>query len=1306
MIAFTRIVAITLRIAVISAVLMIVLALVLALIGRHSVANIDDHRQRIETFTTENFGLAVELGTLSAQWTGLTPIVEIDKIQLGAKYAEPGMVIRGGRADLDLFRSLQHLNPIWREFAIDRLDLTLEEDDRGNWQLMGLSGDGDTELSVILEPLFYSRSISVDHISIDFRFYSGQSFRVGGSALRLDNDSNFHRAELSLSMSDQEKPAYVIVEGRGDPLDLETFDADGYIKIEQFDLQQPYLQLAQQLLPQLFARVANLDAHANGEIWFDVQPGGATDFEGRVAIGHLALAGQAELPSFHNIGTDITGWYTPGVDWGVRLQGLKFTREDIAIQPVNMLFSQSVGANRQDFMLAVERFELDSVSTLLTEVWVGSDVLPAWLESLALKGVLDDLRIGKKAGEYFAEGRLQGVHSLSTRGIPGLAGIDGEFQIRDHSARINIDDRDGFTIDFANIYPAALTVDALKGQMSLSWVPALKALTISSDVMQVAVDAGLVSIQFSTRSLIPSNGAAPEVQLLIGGSDMDAEHYPKYLPEKLSPKLKEWLVDAVVDSDLREFGFALRTGNPRGTSISRTSQLYLNVENAALNYHPDWPRVTHAQGVVLVDDSHVQATIDGARIDQLSIQNVEVEYTNANPSVGAQVVVDAQLSSTIGAAIGVLSRSPLQPSMGPLVDWQYQGQQTTQLSLNIPLASTNKPKNSSNRGFYRASTALLDGQLIIPNSALGITEIFGNLRFDSDVGFQSDELVGRFWGRPLTAKLARDNGDQTIALKSRIQPEKIAQLIDFPWQGLLEGSIPVEGLLRIPQATDANSIGASLQLTGDMLGTSIALPAPLGKAANEQRTLDIRIDFGKKIERVKGALGDKLVIDTRFEDGLFDRGWVGYDRAMALPESGQMLFAGYLADTDLALWQPLVQLIDSHRKTLVNRPSRGDAVRNWESRVDLRFDTAIFAETALNEIEAVITQHQNDTHVAFRSDVADGLLTLHSDFKKPPNLRLSRLTFKENLFADDALKSRFDPREFLDMGVQIEQLWVDGDRWGELAFDLRSEISGAVFADIEGDIFGLQMGADETLPPIEFFWGFDGQNYSSRLIGPVVVGDIGAVFKQFRLPKIADSESGSLVFDLTWPAQPWRYGRDNISGDFSFELNSGSFYKSASGADVALKMISLVNFANWLRRLQLDFSDVVGQNLSYNSLAGRFAFDRGMAQLAEPLRMRMPSGRMSMAGDFDLVEETIDGQLVATLPVATNLPWVGALIGGLPAALGVYLTGKLVEKQVDRLSSISYKLSGPWDEIDIKVDKIFAAALEPEPEEAVTPELD
>ena len=93
----------------------------------------------------------------------------------------------------------------------------------------------------------------------------------------------------------------------------------------------------------------------------------------------------------------------------------------------------------------------------------------------------------------------------------------------------------------------------------------------------------------------------------------------------------------------------------------------------------------------------------------------------------------------------------------------------------------------------------------------------------------------------------------------------------------------------------------------------------------------------------------------------------------------------------------------------------------------------------------------------------------------------------------------------------------------------------------------------------------------------------------------------------------------------------------------------------------------------------------------------MPSGRMSLAGDFNLLAETADAKLVATLPVATNLPWVVALLGGIPAAAGVFITSKLVSKQVDRLSSISYTVNGPWDDLEVSVDKIFAAQLKSSP---------
>ena len=92
--------------------------------------------------------------------------------------------------------------------------------------------------------------------------------------------------------------------------------------------------------------------------------------------------------------------------------------------------------------------------------------------------------------------------------------------------------------------------------------------------------------------------------------------------------------------------------------------------------------------------------------------------------------------------------------------------------------------------------------------------------------------------------------------------------------------------------------------------------------------------------------------------------------------------------------------------------------------------------------------------------------------------------------------------------------------------------------------------------------------------------------------------------------------------------------------------------------------------------------------------MSMPSGRMAISGNIDVLNETADATLIATLPVATNLPWLVALMGGVPAAAGVYITSKIVEEQMDRLSSIRYSIEGKWDELEVKAQEIFASKLQ------------
>ena len=161
-------------------------------------------------------------------------------------------------------------------------------------------------------------------------------------------------------------------------------------------------------------------------------------------------------------------------------------------------------------------------------------------------------------------------------------------------------------------------------------------------------------------------------------------------------------------------------------------------------------------------------------------------------------------------------------------------------------------------------------------------------------------------------------------------------------------------------------------------------------------------------------------------------------------------------------------------------------------------------------------------------------------------------------------------------------------------------------------------------------------------------------------------------------------------GDVALELTEGRFSRNASGgADGILRLFAVLNFDSLARRLRLDFSDLYQSGLAYDSIRGRAHFDAGQIEFREPLLVRSPSSRMQLMGRIDLVNETLDARLVATLPVASNLTFLTALVGGLPAAAGVYLVSKLFERQVDQATSVSYRISGDWDDPKIKFDRLF-----------------
>ena len=121
-----------------------------------------------------------------------------------------------------------------------------------------------------------------------------------------------HHLELSLLSQQKEALAYLLIEGFGDPLNANDFSAKGYLNVHKFEMSALLAHATKRLIPGF----SNVDGHervrVDGEIWFDVKPGGKT-----LVKGYINTSSEAENKNMTNMQgfkTNLTGWYSPGED--------------------------------------------------------------------------------------------------------------------------------------------------------------------------------------------------------------------------------------------------------------------------------------------------------------------------------------------------------------------------------------------------------------------------------------------------------------------------------------------------------------------------------------------------------------------------------------------------------------------------------------------------------------------------------------------------------------------------------------------------------------------------------------------------------------------------------------------------------------------------------------------------------------------------------------------------------------------------------------------------------------------------------
>ena len=193
-----------------------------------------------------------------------------------------------------------------------------------------------------------------------------------------------------------------------------------------------------------------------------------------------------------------------------------------------------------------------------------------------------------------------------------------------------------------------------------------------------------------------------------------------------------------------------------------------------------------------------------------------------------------------------------------------------------------------------------------------------------------------------------------------------------------------------------------------------------------------------------------------------------------------------------------------------------------------------------------------------------------------------------------------------------------------------------------------------------------------------------------------ETGSGTAEIELQWPGGPQDFGIASSRGSMNLATEEGRFLEASAGTSGALRVVSILNLADIVRRLSL--TPMFESGIPFDELESEAFFHAGTVEVPKMVVRGAGSG-FQFSGLSNLEAGTIDGELVVTLPVANNLPWVAALAAGPAVAAGVFVVSRVFEDQVNRFSSGVYKVSGPLDEPEVTFERIFdssgGANLEP-----------
>ncbi len=852
------------------------------------------------------------------------------------------------------------------------------------------------------------------------------------------------------------------------------------------------------------------------------------------------------------------------------------------------------------------------------------------------------------AGGYALAARFQQLSTHPAQNIPGVQGLAGRLVVDGDSGRLDLAGS-GLRLE-APWLRAPLDFTALRGP--LQWRRSQAGLLLNSAGIDLARDTLAVHLQGAATLF--DDGSSPLLDLKLSLKNIDFGQIRQLVPApSLHPSLVKWLDRALVSGRVPTSELTLR-GRPAEFPFDKDQGLFearVQLSDATLDYDPVWPRLEALNAQLLLRNRVFRVETATARMLGAEVPRLQAKITDITQQPVLELEGHGKGSGT--TLLRLLRETPAGRKAGPyLKDMQLTGDTTMDLAMQIPL----DPRPNTWQG-----VVYCDGnELKMSDWGLELQRIQGKLSF-TDQSLTASDI--RLVLRGEAARLDIDTNSQGGGTQFRLRGQAGVRNLGANAATLLapyaEGRSRWEAVLGL---TADRPDELSLELASDLVGTALKLPAPLDKPAAVPRALRLRARLDRKtanlqvrIEYQPAVRGLLQILDFPARPR-FDRGELRIDSGEArLPQSAGLSVIAHLQRLDLSA------------------PQQGDTAMpglpDWLTMLQIQVDQLLVAGQTFARLSLEAQQRRKVLSVELDSPTLAGSLNIPGapSPAQPVDIRLRRLALNSGNDEHHSQDNGYDPRSLPPLRLTVEDLLLNGNSVGNLQVNASPQANGLRLDKLQlrSNLHQFNASGD---------WLKTAGGNLSRLQASLKSSDLGKTLQTFGYRAALQGGQAEAELKVSWPAALPAFSPELLQGALELRIRNGQLPEVEPGVG---RLMGLVNLFSLVRRLRLDFSDLFGEGLSFDSIDGKFRFASGRADT--DMDIQIPSGRIQMEGQVNFKNRTYQ-QTARVIPqLSTSLAIAGTLAGGPVIGAVAFMAGQVLKPGLDQILRLQYSITGSWD---------------------------